>query len=101
MIELDEVIKELTRQINASSLNESMDIWINWKLADEILALLKELKPVQPEYGGDMEGEYIREQEYPECGTWWYECGNCRTPIDYHDRFCRYCGRPVKWEWDA
>ena len=68
------------------------------RLGTDALALLKEQEAVEPEYGGDMEGEQIRKQQYPENGTWWYECGYCRTPIDYRDRFCRHCGRPVKWE---
>lgn len=27
--------------------------------------------------------------------TWWHVCGECHGPIDYSDRFCRHCGRPV------
>jgi hypothetical protein len=30
--------------------------------------------------------------------AWWYVCGDCGKEIDYHDRFCRWCGRGVKWE---
>jgi len=29
---------------------------------------------------------------------WWYVCGDCGQEIEYHDRFCRWCGRSVKWE---
>jgi len=28
----------------------------------------------------------------------WYQCGACMFPIDKGDRYCRHCGRPVKWE---
>lgn len=35
----------------------------------------------------------------PEPGTtWWYVCGNCGLEIEYDDRFCRWCGKAVKWE---
>lgn len=30
--------------------------------------------------------------------TWWYVCGECHTTIDHVDRFCRQCGRPLKWD---
>ena len=29
--------------------------------------------------------------------SWWYVCGDCGQEIEYHDRFCRWCGRSVKW----
>lgn len=29
--------------------------------------------------------------------SWWYVCGDCGQEIEYHDRFCRWCGRKVKW----
>lgn len=52
--------------------------------------LLKEQEPVPPikQYDGN-----------PKFWTsWWYVCGNCETPIDCCDKFCRRCGRMVKWE---
>lgn len=70
----------------------------DYEVYNDVLSLLKEQEAVEPEYGGDMEGEQIRKQQYPENGTWWYECGYCRTPIDYRDRFCRHCGKLVKWK---
>lgn len=30
--------------------------------------------------------------------SWWYVCGDCGQEIEYHDRFCRWCGRSVKWK---
>lgn len=30
--------------------------------------------------------------------SWWYQCGKCKMPIDHGDRFCRHCGKKVKWE---
>lgn len=30
--------------------------------------------------------------------SWYYGCGACHWAIDYKDRFCRHCGRKVKWE---
>lgn len=31
-------------------------------------------------------------------GSCWYQCGACKFPIDKGDRFCRWCGRAVKWD---
>lgn len=30
--------------------------------------------------------------------SWWWVCGECRTMIDERDRFCRECGRRLKWD---
>jgi hypothetical protein len=52
------------------------------ELASDALAMLKEQEPVAPE----------------KFASWWYVCGACGRKIDYHDRFCRWCGRYIKWE---
>jgi len=49
--------------------------------------LLKEQEPIAPSVGSS-----------DEPGSWWYQCGKCKTQIDYKDKFCRFCGRAVKWE---
>lgn len=30
--------------------------------------------------------------------TWWYVCRECYTVIDYHDHYCRQCGRRILWK---
>lgn len=52
-------------------------------------ALLEAQEPVEPTIGGDADGP---------CGNWWYQCGKCKEAIDYHDKYCRNCGRAVKWD---
>ena len=61
------------------------------RLGTDALALLKEQEAVEPYIAGS--GESFETAE-----TWWYECGNCNKPIDPNDKFCRHCGRQVKWE---
>lgn len=34
---------------------------------------------------------------YDELCPSWYQCSACKFPIDKGDRYCRYCGRAVKW----
>ena len=47
-------------------------------------AILKELESSEAE----MEGG----------GTsWWFVCGECHTAIDPKDKYCRECGRKIKW----
>ena len=55
--------------------------------------LLKEQEAIPP----------IRESDGDpgELASWWYVCGACRRVIDYHDKFCRWCGRKVKWDADG
>ena len=52
--------------------------------------LLKEPEAVEPTVSGAEEHDGLR--------SWWYQCGKCKTPIDYGDRFCRHCGQEVKWK---
>lgn len=53
-------------------------------------ALLKELlkaqEPVKP-----ICGRNIRP-------TWWYVCGACHEEIESKDKYCRHCGKAVRWE---
>ena len=32
------------------------------------------------------------------CTTNWYACGACGKEIDTNDKFCRHCGRGVRWD---
>ena len=57
---------------------------------DDALALLKEQEPVESTIG--------RAVEHDGHDSWWYQCGKCKGPIDWQDRYCRHCGKPVKWE---
>lgn len=51
----------------------------------------KELEPVNPVICGN--GKTFEESE-----TFFYACGACGKPIDFCDKFCRNCGKPVKWD---
>ena len=58
-------------------------------LHDDALALLKEQEAVEPKKEDD---------GTPEHWTMWrYACGDCGQPIDRMDRYCRGCGKQVKW----
>ena len=60
------------------------------KLMRDALALLKAQEPVEPTIG--------RAVEYDGHDSWWDQCGKCGAPIDPGDKYCRMCGRAVKWE---
>ena len=48
-------------------------------------ALLKEQEPV-----------HIQKREFAH--MWFWCCGSCGATITDGDKFCRMCGREVKWE---
>ena len=56
---------------------------IEEQIQNDALALLKEEVPAEIEGGGS---------------SWWYVCGECHTAIDKLDKYCRQCGRKVKWD---
>lgn len=63
------------------------DMWMD--ATKDALALLKAQEPVEATVcNNDISG----------AGSWWYQCGKCKMPIDPKDRFCRHCGQAVKWE---
>ena len=57
-----------------------------FRVMNDVLVLLKEQEPVEPVDIG-----YFTSVPYP------FRCGNCDTHIKKGQRFCDYCGRPVKW----
>ena len=52
---------------------------------------LKEQEAVEPYVTG-------RGETFETAETWWYACGNCHEALGVNDKYCRHCGRPVKWE---
>ena len=56
----------------------------------EGVCLLKEQEAVEPYVTG-------RGESFETAETWWYACGNCHEALDVNDKFCRHCGRAVKW----
>ena len=58
------------------------------QIQEDALELLKEQEPVEAEIEGGG-------------STWWHVCSECHGAIDLKDRFCRHCGRPMKWDSDG
>ena len=55
----------------------------------DALSLLKEQEAVEP----------ITQSSVYDPDTWFYVCGSCKkSVIDRGDKFCRWCGRAVKWK---
>lgn len=53
----------------------------------DVIDLLKQQEPVKAISASDEAG----------C-MWYYVCPECRIAIDHKDKFCRHCGRRLKWE---
>lgn len=58
-------------------------------LMADALALLKEQEAVEPK---------LYTPESKTIWSNWHICGACEHPVDPGDKFCRECGRPIKWE---
>ena len=56
------------------------------KLRDDAISKIKSQEPVKPIVGHNIGP------------TWWYACVECKGAIDIGDKFCRHCGRALKWE---
>ena len=54
---------------------------------------MKEQEAVEPYVTG-------RGETFETAETWWYACGNCHEALDVNDKYCRHCGRQVKWSVD-
>lgn len=87
-IERECVSRDCDRDCGKCDLVQDRD----WLLAvyDGALELLKEQEAVPPEKENDRNTGNL--------ASWWYVCGACGRGLDYHDRFCRHCGRAVKWD---
>ena len=68
---------------------ENMWVFVRKDIVGDALALLKEPEAVEPREENDGNPE--------PCTAWWYVCGDCGQPIDKMDRYCRMCGKAVKW----
>ena len=53
----------------------------------DALEMLKGQEPVEP----------IRQWDDDET-TWWYSCGSCVQAVDCKDKYCRHCGKGLKWD---
>ena len=56
------------------------------RLIRDAMDLLKEQEPVEPVIGGNQNS------------CWYFICSRCQLAIDKGDKYCRHCGRAVKWD---
>lgn len=89
MTDRKNVINHFQDVIEASGDNNKWR-FVRVDIIENAIELLKEQEAVEPTVSGieDHDGH----------GSWWYQCGKCKMPIDYGDKFCRRCGQAVKWD---
>lgn len=58
---------------------------------DAGIQALKAQEPANPLVVG-------RGESFETAEAWWYECGNCGGALTLDDKYCRKCGREVKWQ---
>lgn len=88
MADREKVIKglELLKEFLGDGLpgkNVVFNSYIN--IVNDAIELLKEQEPVEPTLYYDTENA-------------WYICGVCKANIQFADKYCHECGRPVKWD---
>lgn len=84
---LDKVINGLEMSYKYSNCDEDNTI-VPQRLVLAALALLKAQEPIKAKTMTD--GNVNNP-------AWWCVCGNCGLDIDIGDKYCRRCGRAVKW----
>jgi len=55
------------------------------------------LQPMRDALAVMEEQEAVTAEHMDTGRTHWYMCGNCHASIDPSDKYCRKCGRAVKW----
>ena len=88
MIDREKVIETFKERIcTCSMIGDGFDVTINWRLADDILALLKEEEAVKPK-SKTRHGANAQIQHF---------CGNCNSMLHGKPKFCSECGKGVLW----
>lgn len=58
-------------------------------MLEQVIDLLRKKEPVEVIIGTtEMFGSDVMN---------YYQCGACGNALGYHDKFCRTCGRELKW----
>lgn len=83
MTDREKVIEGLKRLLHSGRM---YDAHLVTDTCEAAIALLKAQEPVEPSVGGSADN------------CWWHTCGICGEAIDYHDRYCRHCGKAAKWD---
>ena len=85
------VIKGLGHEIERTNVAdlEWLDC-VEVSLLRDALELLKAQEPVEP--------ALANAENYDAHTSHWYQCGACLYPIDYGDKYCRHCGKAVRWD---
>ena len=85
MLSKEKVIRRIEKQIEHCKEVDSDWISLTVETGKRILELIAEKEPAESEIEGGG-------------STWWYVCGECHSAIDMKDRYCKHCGRPVRWD---
>lgn len=70
---------------------DGLVVGVPQRVIREAVKMLKEKEPVKPYVTGNR-------TTFESAACWWYACGACHEPIDLSDKYCRRCGRKVKWD---
>lgn len=89
MIDRENVIKRINALMDEARDDEFLvlPVFDTLEVLKDARELLKMQEPVEPYAKTSKSGT-----------SWWYSCGNCNRAIDPNYKYCRNCGRAVKWD---
>ncbi len=96
MTELEKVIAGLERFID--DFKPFCGNRDDWQRVYDALALLKAQVPRVMKTASEPLEPVLYTTEDKTIWSSWYICGACQNPVECWDKFCRNCGRPIKWE---
>ena len=80
-----ELFKNMAIAVREEDPALSYSYFVHSEVCKETAEAMERLEPKesQPEGGGR---------------SWFYVCGECHGQIDPRDKFCRWCGHPIRWK---
>ena len=84
---LKEVIVYLKQEIDINDLS----IELPCGMVKQILELLESKVPVEP-------CEHVINEDELSSIRRWYTCGQCKCQVFKYDRYCKNCGKEIKWK---
>jgi len=82
----NEIIRDLSERSAGAGAGQYMSLRCD--VAREIVRMLKDREAVEP--------KIFQSEDF--LWSQWYICGACEYPVDPGDKFCRKCGKELKWD---
>jgi hypothetical protein len=96
MTDREKVVKQFMHLLNAAKGNYQDFVDLTVDLGEEIAALLKEQEAVEPTFKQGEDGVFV--WACGSCGAYMYHIYDGIDKAKEYAKYCRQCGKKVKWE---